>query len=289
MKKTVEVRMTDFVPDFIELMKADPGDKVFTHTRGAIKQIGAMYQMVWRKYAAGEMVVPGKPPINSKGKYTRSIQLDTSQMNMVSVYTDYPYHRYIEEGHDEIDLKTGLLAGPKARHGKNGPYNIVAFRHGVPGSDPHRNNPMPMQIYQFMKNVSDMADKDKEMGLSDRGGKTKVDSVFVMEKGKWKQYRRRYSWGASLSKTDMTGLRSKISTGYTWKSGKYAGMYQMQVSTGKAKRSEYITFRIVSAASDPRSWIVPERPPIPIRQATVDFVRPFAEDLIKNALEKDLS
>ena len=147
MKQKVSVKVTDFIPEFVQILKNTHGDKLFSHTMGAIKQISLMYQMIWRKYAAGEMTVPGKPPIHSKGDYTRSINIDDSQSNIITIYTDFPYHKYIESGHGIIDLKHGLLRGPKAKMGKNGPYNIVAYRHGVPGSD-KQSSPMPLQIFQ---------------------------------------------------------------------------------------------------------------------------------------------
>ncbi|GAF89056.1 unnamed protein product, partial [marine sediment metagenome] len=61
--------------------------------------------------------------------------------------------------------------------------------------------------------------------------------------------------------------------------------------TGAAKRSSYITFRVVSHASPANSWIIPPQAPIPIRQATVDFVgQEFnVEDVLRQAIEKDIS
>lgn len=280
MPGSVEVNITDILPDFINLMKGGYGDRVFSHSMAAVKQVGLLYQQVWRKYASGEMVVPGKPPINSKGDYTRSIKLDDSKVNVVSVYTDFEHHRRIEEGHDAIDLKPGLLKGPKARQGKNGPYNIVAFRHGIPGSDKQRNNPMVARIYNLLKKETDTADALKLDGLSNARGTSKITGKSPDAKG---VERNTYNWGARISKLDQTNKRDN------WKSGKYASMVRMQTSTGGAKSSSYITFRVVSIASDPQSWIVPARPGIPIRQATVDFARPMAIEILRGALEKDIS
>lgn len=286
---TINVKITDFVPEFMSLMQKGYGDRVFTNSLAAMRTIGRMYQKVWRQFASGEKVVPGSPPIFSKGPYTRSIQIDESTSNVISVYTDYYGHEYIEKGHPQIDLKPGLLSGPKARQGKKGPYNIVHFRHGVPGSDPHRNNPMPVSIYDEIRRLTKEADEKKQAGLDSKPGGSRVTgNIRVWEYGKDRRFRS-YLWGQSISKTDTTGGKPKKPTGYQWKSGKYAGMYQMQTSTGRAKRSSYITFRVVSYRSDPTSWIVPARPAIPIRQATVDLVRPIAQNMIRQAIEKDIA
>ena len=288
MKKDITVHAVDLIPEFAQLLQAGYADKVFTHTIGALRQVASMYQMVWRKYASGAMVVPGKPPINSRGEYTRSIQIRDGGKNRITVYTDYLPHKYIEDGHPRIDLKPGLLRGPKAKMGKHGPYNIVSFRHGVPGSDPYRNNPMPMRIYNLIKEITDEADQEKQAGLSTKGGTSKILTPrYKKSSGETKQAT--YSWGKGIHKLDQTGRRSKVATGYTWKSGKYAGMQRMAGSTQRAKHNKYITFRIVSYKSDPQSWIVPEKPPIPIRQATVDFVQPFAEEMLREAIERDIS
>jgi hypothetical protein len=36
------------------------------------------------------------------------------------------------------------------------------------------------------------------------------------------------------------------------------------------------------------SWIVPEQPPWPVRKAVIDFMRPFAEQILQQAMEADI-
>jgi hypothetical protein len=36
------------------------------------------------------------------------------------------------------------------------------------------------------------------------------------------------------------------------------------------------------------SWIVPEQDPWPVRKAVTDFMHPFAEEILKKAIEQDL-
>jgi len=218
--------------------------------------------------------------------------MDDSRPGEVVVYTDYEAHKYIEEGHGEIDLKPGLLSGPNARigekgpyNGEKGPYNIVHFRHGTPGAE-IGSRPMPVSIYRLMLRDTKRAEATREQGLSSRGGISKV----VRESPVPEQ--RKYKWGHRFDSKSETGGRSKITSRglYQWKTGKYAGMVRMQQSTSRAMRTQYITFRAVSAASDPASWIVPAVDPVPIRRAAVEFVHGTVDiqGLLRDAIEQDL-
>lgn len=291
MAKDLEVKITDYTPDFVKLMQNAKGGFVFNHTSNALSFIIQAYQKVWVSFARGSMRVPGAKLIQSRGPYARSIQVDDSKPYEKTVFTDFEAHKYIEQGHGEIDLKPGLLAGSSAREGKAGPYNIIAFRHGVPSSQEKgagattRRDVMPISIFNLMLEKTRQADAEKKSGLSTRGGASKQLTSGA------KPENRSYKWGARLDNKMARGQRSQLHSKSTWATGKYAGMVRMQQSTGKAKRSSYITFRVVSHASPPNSWIVPPQAPIPIRQATVDFVaQQFnVEDILRQAIEKDIS
>ena len=152
------------------------------------------------------------------------------------------------------------------------PYNIVHFRHGVSGTETS-NRPMPLNIFNLMQKESKAAAKQKQ----------RVMSVIQSTKP------RRAAYGVKISSDIQQGRKTQSYTKYTWKSSPYAGMVRMQTSTGKAKSSQYITFRVVSKNSDPRSWILPPVEGIPIREIVVKAVKPIAEDLIAQALKEDLS
>lgn len=279
-KAEIKVDLSKFLPEFVRLLQRGQAEKVFTHTAAAIHALAVMYQETWRSFASGTPI-PGIPRvINSRGPYIKSIQLDDSKTFVKVVYTDYPPHRYIEEGHPPIDLKPGLLSGPKARMGKEGPYNVVSFRHGTPGTI---GAPMPRSIYREMLEGSKKADADKAAGLTGVGGRSEVI-------GRDQAGQRIYQWGFRLDAKHQVGRRSKVAAGYTWKSGKFAGMVRMDVSTSRARRSQYMTFRTVSFRSDPQSWIVPEQDPIPIREKVVEYVGSNVDvaDMLSNALSQDL-
>jgi hypothetical protein len=269
----VELRVADEIPAILEALQNVKPDTVFPNLLAALNAVSEMYAYTWRKYAGGSPI-PGTPRIiHSRGDYVRSIQTDTSKPDEKWVFTDYPAHKWIEEGHGEIDLKPGLLAGTKARQGKLGPYTIVGFRHGTPKTSAS-NNPMPVRVYNFMRQLA----QNNQQKSSITG---KIPGA--------KPHDRKYHWGSRLP-ANMGGaaLTKRTSVGnYTWTTGKMTGMTRMDTSIKKTN-SQYMTFRIVSYKSDPASWRVPPVQGVAIRQAVVDSTRPEVVEMLKRAVEADL-
>ena len=278
-----KVAVGEHIPGFIAMMSNQAVRQAFPKVLGRLNDLAKMYQETWRRYAQGAPI-PGCPRVvRSRGPYAKSIQVDLSNDVTKVIFTNYPAHKYIEEGHGEIDLKPGLIGGPKARSSSKGTtYNIVAFRHDTPKAS---GNPMPVNIYNIVKGFE----------------QSKVTGTFPDAKG---IIRRTYNWGNRLGPAGPQETKkisdemqkrlsafygTSVSDTYTWKAGKYAGMVRMQANTTKAKSSSYITFRVVSSRSDPASWIVPEASPIPIRQAVVDTMRPITDQAIADAFEEDIA
>lgn len=293
MAKTLQVTAEDIVPDFVRLKGKSRKSDVLPTVLLTMEKLSTMYQEAWVRVAAGGYL-PGLPFVVNSTQYSRWIERRQISPTSWEVFTSYTTKsglsvtELLERGHGLIDLKEGLMKGPKSRIGKNGRYNIVPFRHGVPGTDPIRNNPMPMSVYKNFSSQIKEADQRKQLGLSPTGGKSEVRSVKSVGKD--------YTWGERFDKSSKLGIQRKTITKggkkvgeYVHKAGRYAGMVAMQASTQKAKSSGYMTFRIVSAASDPMSWIVPERPPWPVRQAVTDYMRPFAEEMLQRAIEQDFT
>ena len=275
----VRVDIHDIVPEFVDVLRQVEGKQVFPNILAAMSEIAALYREAWMGFASG-VPIPGSPRvINSRaGGYRDSIKLDLSKDNEKVVYTDSPVHRYIEDGSPEVDLKPGLLSGPKARQGKDGPYNIVAFRHGTPGTL-QSNRPMPVNVYNIVRQQIRQAQKSR------------TDAVQTSQQQRQKA--RPPGRMQVIAATNQQGRRSKLvgtfsegrGSSYTWKSGQFAGMQRI---TGVARSTQYITFRVVSFRSPPSSWIVPPREGVPIREAVVSEVRDLAEEMLKEALRRDL-
>lgn len=283
----IKINMSQDVPEFLILFGEKDTRPAFAHTLAAMNKIAMQYLELWRSYAMGAPIPPNNDTIHSRrGGYVDSIKADLSKDWEKIIYTISKVHQYIEEGHGPIDLKPGLLSGPKARHGKYGNYNIVSFRHGTPGTLPS-NKPMPRDVYQYMKGQTQKAENERRLGFSRIVARTKRTP---MNPGG-----RVGAWGVQLPahlggepKTKAVTLTTGEQGAYTWKTGQYTGMARMKDVLTKGASPQYRTFRVVSVKSDPFSWIVPARPPIPIRQAVVDTMQPALIQTIKDALERDL-
>jgi len=290
----LRVKVQELVPEFVQLAKRGKNHLLMANTMLVVEKLSTMYQEAWIMAASGASF-PGLPFVINSTNYQRTIKRRQIAPTIWEIYSDYTTKsgrgvtELLEAGHGPIDLKPGLLNGPKSRMGKNGRYNIVSFRHGTPGSDPHRNNPMPLSVYKsFSSQV-------KEVDAQRKAGASPIPGTSYTSQSSAKPGDRSYTWGTKYNTMDQRGRRSKIikSKGktlghYTQKSGKYAGMVRLQQSTQNSKSGKYLTFRIVSSHSDPMSWIVPEQDPFPIRQAVIDHMKPFAEGMLQEALEADI-
>lgn len=295
MARTIQIKVEDYVPEFVQLAKRGSNSLLLSNVYAAVDFLSQRYQEAWMQAAGGAQLAGLPFVVNGKG-YPRSIKRRQISATTWEVYSDYTTKTglgvtdILERGHGLIDLKPGLLKGPKSRMGKNGRYNIVPSQHGTPGSDAMRNNPMPMSVYKSLTAETNRIDAMKKAGAGDIRGGTSYVSKSSATPGQ-----RAYSWGSSVDKNSNLGKRTKLIKkkgkrigDYAWKSGKYAGMYRLQQSTARAKRSGYMTFRIVSSRSDPMSWIVPEQEPWPVRNTVINIMAPIAEAMLSEAVQRDM-
>ena len=287
----ITVQIEELVPDLIKLIRTAADPSILANTLATLNALTYAYQAQWKAFALGE-AMPGTPRIIKSGaEYAQTIQVNVTDDFIKEVFTDSPHHKYIEQGHGEIDLKPGLLSGAKVRYSKSGtPFNIVAFRQGTPKS---LSNPMPVNVYHLAKAAFDKADADKAKTVRGFAGWA-GGAVPVKRAGTSRIVStnpRTYEWGLKMGK-DFGGPATTIKTTskgtYAHKFSKYAGMVRMHATTAGAKRTEYITFRAVSVHSDPASWIVPPLEGAPIRQAVVEKMRDETVTLMREAILKDL-
>ncbi len=274
MADDLKVQVTDFLPEFAKLAHTVNFKEAFPHTLAALNIMAHKTMVQWRQATMGNQL-PGMPfPVWSRGDYTRSIDVNLSNDELKYVYGDGKKTTLLENGHGEIDLKPGLLSGTKARQGKFGPYNIISFRHGMPGTLPS-NNPMPQGTYNFIKKQAQVADNAYKQGQARKAGTSQV----VNGKAQWGVKLPAAQGG--IAKTKHTSIGD-----YTWSTGKYTGMVKQKAGAGNS--SQYRTFRVVSYKSDPASWIVPPQDANPIRQSVVNSLSDEFKTLLKMAMEDDL-
>jgi hypothetical protein len=268
MAQGIQVNVGEHIPGFVQLMSREQSRKAFPKVLETLNKVTEMYQELWIHYAKHS--VPGYNIIKSGAEYSRSIKINTSNETEKIIYSDNPkLHRQVENSHGTIDLKDGLLKGPKARHRSWGSYNIVAFTHRTPSKTATGSNVMPVQIYNIVKKFEQSKEQAK---WTDASGIQRTHYEFKERLG---------SVGKQETKETPKGK-------YTWKTGKYSGMVRMQQNTEGAKHSGYITFRCVSSRSDPASWIVPAKQGVPIRKAVVDIMTPIVNKAIAEAFEIDI-
>lgn len=97
---------------------------------------------------------------------------------------------------------------------------------------------------------------------------------------------RRLKPGQRLGESDI-GRRSKLTPagGYTWTTGPYSGM----VKTGRARHTQYMTFRTVSDNSPASAWWHPGIKEKKIAHRTAEEVAPQIEREIAAALDRDIA
>ena len=189
--------------------------------------------------------------------------------------TAAPQLIYLNEGVNPFDIKEGLLASHKAKVSKEGRrYIRIVFRHATPGKGGGEAatipSTMPRGIYEQARHLGE-----------GEALRTPLAQMLGM---------RSKRVGAYAGKGETRGA-PKISGGgtltrfYTWKSGQFAGM-RHSTTPGHGK---YATFRTVSEASDPNSWIHPGIVPGHFVDETVRETEPMVVKLISDGLLADLA
>jgi len=214
------------------------------------------------------------------GEYGDSLQQHAAGL-MGEVWSDHPHAKYVEDGHGPIDLKPGLLRGPKHRFNpKTGrTWNVVPFRwrtpageHTAPDDTARPSDMMTPGVYAVAKDLEEHQ-KLAETYTDNRG----VERPTYGHMGPAGLV---HGWGSSLG--DMgPGM------------GNFKGMYRFgsRVRTpmgGTKSQTQYVTFRTVSDRSPASSWIVPAVPPRPVTQALAEKFTPIAEAAIEIAAIQEL-
>lgn len=170
----------------------------------------------------------------SRGEYKRAMsatQVSTGSGATVQFELSgrvSPLAMWIEEGHGPFDEKPGFQRSDKVKEKKDGGwYLTVPFRWATPQAVADSgifSNTMPKEIYN----------------LARRNRVLKGNKIP-------EQYR-------------IPGVRKEINTPelnvpeYAHKTSLYEGLTRVPASSGKEKRSQYMTWRRVSDKSDPNSW-----------------------------------
>ena len=232
--------------------------------------LGKAAQAIQYKWVDAVMKAPGiwTP---ERQAYAGSIKWRYTTHTSAVVETTLKLADEIENGRPARDLKRMLGSSPKVRQGKKGRYLIIPFRHNVPSGDGHSSyaRQMPPEVYAQAKKLS----PTKITGTGERQSGTGAYDINTRKLLMVPQHK--YAWGGSLP----AGLAPKLKPGHA--TDPYAGMKRFDTSTGKAKSSAYLTFRVMSEHS--AGWIVPAKPGLHLARDIAREVNKAVEDGIEAA------
>lgn len=233
-----------------------------------------------------EAVYRAKLWSGEKDAYAGSISFRMTGDFSAMVEADYKYAQEIESGRPARDLKRMLDTSMKVRRTKDGTrFLIIPFRHNV--------KDMPTHVYAAAKNLSastivgqgqrragEIVSARVGMGMLPLGEKRQRRNPFANDPATRKAVmvtKNQYNWGAALAAGSM-GPNAK------GKTDRFAGMYRFDTSGSGAKRSTYLTFRVMSEKS--RGWIIPPQPGQHIARGVAEDMQPKADMVIAEAIRR---
>ena len=222
-------------------------EAAFPNTARAFKSAVHKVHNTWTDYLNGEDNIPGLKPLKqTESDVAQSIEIDPIGDFDVRIYTNHPRMKIIDGGTPSVDydMKKTHPYGPKSRVAKTGknkgiPYLIIPFRWGSPNGKgtkrAHFNNFIPQKEYNTMV---------KGLNISQRNSlKDYLEANF---KGH-NVNRSGYDWAKNGRITEDMALNSDDE--------RFRSYAQGMVRMKNLTKSQYFTFRIISANSPAGSWM----------------------------------
>lgn len=222
--------------------------------------VGSAADRVQAKWADGVMKAPGIWQ-EQRRAYVQSLTWQYTGPFSAEVRTDYKEAGPIETGRPARDLKRMLDTSLKVRESATGRrYLIIPFRHNVPGGDGHSSlaPQMPQSVYLSARRLAPSRVTGQGLRLSGTGAwdpRTRAPAAVRQN---------RYAWGERLDAGSIDGLSAQ-------QQRRYQGMYRFDTSSGKARSSQYLTFRVMAEGSP--GWIVPAKPGLYIARGVAQSVQ----------------
>ncbi|GHV80179.1 hypothetical protein AGMMS49944_19700 [Spirochaetia bacterium] len=267
------------------------GAGVLPATSEAMKASAGLIRDTWKGFAMGGSL-PGiteslKQP---SGKYARSIRIKRNGPFDYEIYSDSDVAGWIENGTEELDMKTTHPFGPRSRvtqTGKNKGYSylIVPFRWGTPRTVGFR-NVIPQAVYNIVKNKRKFA-QTKTTVSADKSGKQSPNfNGDMVGRAQYSDVTGSKAWGDRTTAADMGENRFFNDTGRDI-TDDMVGMSSMLGQNGKA--AGYLTFRVISAAPGATGWIKPAMKARPVTQAVASVSKETVEETLDGAIREDLA
>lgn len=236
-------------------------DQINAEIAGRVREaVGVAAGQVHAKWADGVMKAPGVWH-EQRRAYVQSLTWQYTGPFSAEVRTDYKEAEAIETGRPARDLKRMLDTSLKVRESAQGRrYLIIPFRHNIPGGDGHSSlaPQMPESVYLSARRLAASLITGQGLRLSGTGAwdpRTRAPATVRQN---------RYAWGERLDASEVSGLSAQ-------QQRRYQGMYRFDTSAGKARSSQYLTFRVMAEGSP--GWIVPAKPGLYIARGVAQSVQ----------------
>jgi hypothetical protein len=242
-------------------------------TARAMKSSADLARQIWQDFATGGHLSGVEDLENPSLGYARSIRIQPNGPFDYEVYSEAKIAKRIEEGTDDLDMKTTHPYGPRSRISKKGvPYVIIPLRWKTPGAVGIR-NVMPINVYSIVKKFEKM----KTLVDADKSNTKTPNAQTPSRMVGRAQYNEGYD---RLNGMDFAGTVEDKTM--------MSGMVRTTDTTGKDRAGGYFTFRIISANSPADSW---KRKGMPARHVTQAVAKAAEEEiagLVSGAIRVDL-
>ena len=249
-------------------------------TAGAMASGAEIIRARWVDFAKGGPLKGVTEKLKRpSGGYARSIRVHKNGPFDYEIYSEAKVAELIENGTDDLDMKTTHPYGPRSRVSKEGfPYLIVPFRWGTPKTIGFKNI-IPEAVYNMIKNKKQFQQSRVSVGADNADAAHTTPNAQTPSK---MVGRAQYKWGTRLNGIGYVDHRRNIE-----------GMVSMegQVEGGKKRASGYFTFRVISAkqlVTKPYSWIKPATPARHVTRAVTEETRDVVKAMVETAIREDL-
>lgn len=199
-------------------------------------------------------------------KFHTNGKLPAGESTYASVVLVGQIANMVEHGWAGMDMKPALLKGRSARDTKAGPYAVIPFRHGAPGSSGRNFQAMGAAHTGMMG-----AEAARKMGKRIHRAASKLSAQTTHPSG-------HRSPGERL----RGGMSPRLKAHHT--TDIHEGMIRQRKTYRKATQSQYMTFRAVSKRSNRSSWIHPGYEGVNIFREAGEYASKVTGHLLQHAL-----
>lgn len=266
--------------------------------RAAIEQAGGIVREAWERLAESVLT-------RGTGAYVQGLQgpdstrypLDGDPL-AVGVFNMAPHAGAVEDGFGPFNLADRVdWSRPSVKHGKNGPYLIIPFRHFSPGARTasSRKRSMPAGVYDVARQLKQgeriQLKQPATPGVALHRGDRVVASrhgraVVPTSTGAFTKPRRVWIQGQPHTQ-HVGGERSPAAAAAAKGLGLPAGRVSPSIFDGLQRSSTgYATFRVLTPKS---SWVIPGRPGLGLAARAASVAEPEIRRMLADALARDVA